>query len=96
MTARTTIALDDAPGGGARFILEFEVSESAAGLPLRATGEFRAPRMVNGVMVSGAVQAVPRPTNGPLATTGTPPAASSAASPDEPGAPTSAREGDDS
>lgn len=55
-----TITLDDAPGGGARFILEFEVSESAAGLPLRATGEFRAPRMVNGVMISGAVQAIPR------------------------------------
>ncbi|MBK6459277.1 MAG: ATP-binding protein [Gemmatimonadetes bacterium] len=56
-----TITLDDAPGGGARFILEFEVSESAAGLPLRATGEFRAPRMVNGVLISGAVPAVPRP-----------------------------------
>ncbi|MCC6931196.1 MAG: HAMP domain-containing histidine kinase [Gemmatimonadaceae bacterium] len=56
-----TVALDDAPGGGARFILEFEVSESAAGLPLRATGEFRAPRMVNGVMISGAMPAMPRP-----------------------------------
>ena len=62
-----TIALDDASDGGARFVLEFEVSESAAGLPLRATGEFRAPRMVNGVMISGAVQAVPRPGSGPLA-----------------------------
>ena len=52
---------------GARFVLEFEVSDSAAGLPLRATGEFRAPRMVNGVLISGAVPAVPRPTAGPLA-----------------------------
>lgn len=64
-----TITLDDAPAGGARFILEFEVSESAAGLPLRATGEFRAPRMVNGVMISGAVQAVPRPAVVPPSTT---------------------------
>lgn len=56
-----TIALHDAPEGGARFVLEFEISESAAGLPLRATGEFRAPRMVNGVLISGAVPAVKKP-----------------------------------
>lgn len=50
-----TVVLRDAPEGGARFILEFEVSESAAGLPPRATGEFRAPRLTaGGVMVSGA------------------------------------------
>ncbi len=40
-----TIAVDDAPGGGARFVLEFAVSDSSAGLPLRATGEFRTPRL---------------------------------------------------
>jgi signal transduction histidine kinase len=61
-----TIALADAPEGGARFVLEFAVSESAAGLPLRATGEFRAPRMVNGVLISGAVPAVKKPA--PLST----------------------------
>ncbi|MEP7345454.1 MAG: HAMP domain-containing sensor histidine kinase [Gemmatimonadaceae bacterium] len=36
-----TIEVDDAPGGGARFTMTIEISESAAGLPLRATGEFR-------------------------------------------------------
>jgi signal transduction histidine kinase len=35
-----TIAIDDAPGGGARFTIELAVSDSAAGLPARATGEF--------------------------------------------------------
>jgi len=56
-----TIAMRDAPEGGAQFILEFPVSESAVGLPPRATGEFRAPRMVNGQLVSGATPAVGRP-----------------------------------
>jgi signal transduction histidine kinase len=36
------ITVDDAPGGGARFTLVLPVSESSEGLPLRATGEFRA------------------------------------------------------
>jgi K+-sensing histidine kinase KdpD len=36
-----TIAIDDAPGGGARFTLKLAVSDSSAGLPPRATGEFR-------------------------------------------------------
>ena len=36
------IMVDDAPEGGARFTIRLEVSESAEGLPLRATGEFRA------------------------------------------------------
>ncbi len=49
-----TIALTDAPGGGAHFVLEFEVSESAAGLPLRATGEFRAPTLPLGGEGAGA------------------------------------------
>ena len=35
-----TIAVEDAPGGGARFVVTLEISESAAGLPLRATGEW--------------------------------------------------------
>lgn len=36
------IMVDDAPEGGARFTIRLQVSESAEGLPLRATGEFRA------------------------------------------------------
>jgi two-component system, OmpR family, phosphate regulon sensor histidine kinase PhoR len=35
-----SIQVDDAPGGGARFIVELETSLSAEGLPLRATGEW--------------------------------------------------------
>lgn len=35
-----TIAIDDAPGGGARFTIELKVSESIDGLTARATGEF--------------------------------------------------------
>jgi signal transduction histidine kinase len=57
-----TITLDDAPEGGARFVLDFAVSDSSAGLPLRATGEFRAPRLTrDGVMVSGQVVAAVKP-----------------------------------
>ncbi|MBC7894267.1 MAG: HAMP domain-containing histidine kinase [Cytophagaceae bacterium] len=41
-----TIAIDDAPGGGARFTLTFAISDSAEGLPLRATGEFRTRRSI--------------------------------------------------
>jgi signal transduction histidine kinase len=37
-----TIVMDDAPGGGARFTIELKISESADGLPMRATGEYRA------------------------------------------------------
>ena len=60
-----TIALGDAPEGGAKFVLEFEVSESAAGLPPRATGEFRAPRLTaSGTLISGAHVAAPRPVLG--------------------------------
>ena len=44
--------------GGARFVLEFEVSESAAGLPLRATGEFRSPKLPLGGAVSGVTAAI--------------------------------------
>lgn len=57
-----TITLGDAPEGGAQFVLEFEVSESTAGLPPRATGEFRAPRLsASGTLVSGAHAAAPKP-----------------------------------
>ena len=38
-----TIAIDDAPGRGARFTIVLAISESAVGLPTRATGEYRAP-----------------------------------------------------
>ncbi len=37
-----TIEVGDAPGGGAKFVVELAVSESSDGLPMRATGEFRA------------------------------------------------------
>jgi hypothetical protein len=37
-----TIAIDEAPGGGARFTIEFGISELADDQPTRATGEFRA------------------------------------------------------
>ena len=37
-----TIDVGDAPGGGARFVVELPVRDSSDGLPLRATGEFRA------------------------------------------------------
>jgi signal transduction histidine kinase len=37
-----SIKVEDAPRGGARFVVELAVSDSAEGLPLRATGEFRA------------------------------------------------------
>ncbi|MGQ0647545.1 MAG: sensor histidine kinase [Gemmatimonadaceae bacterium] len=37
-----TISMEDAPGGGARFTISLAVSESAEGLPFRATGEFKA------------------------------------------------------
>ncbi len=37
-----TIEVDDAAGGGARFTVTLPISETADGLPLRATGEFRA------------------------------------------------------
>ncbi|ODT03312.1 MAG: hypothetical protein ABS52_09915 [Gemmatimonadetes bacterium SCN 70-22] len=57
-----TIALHDAPEGGAQFVLEFQVSESAAGLPPRATGEFRAPRLsASGTLISGTHTAAKRP-----------------------------------
>ena len=49
---------EEGGGGGARFVLEFEVSESAAGLPLRATGEFRTPRLPLGGAVSGSTAAI--------------------------------------
>ncbi len=68
-----TIALSDAEEGGARFVLDFEVSESAAGLPLRATGESRAPRLPLGGAVSGATAAIDPRTMAPR---GAPPAAS--------------------
>lgn len=53
-----TIALAEEGEAGARFVLEFEVSESAVGLPLRATGEFRAPKLPLGGGVSGATAAI--------------------------------------
>ncbi|MCU0633804.1 MAG: HAMP domain-containing histidine kinase [Gemmatimonadaceae bacterium] len=37
-----TIAVDDAPGGGACFTISLPVSDSVEGLSVRATGEFRA------------------------------------------------------
>ncbi len=37
-----TVEVGDAPGGGARFVVDLPVSDSAEGLPWRATGEFRA------------------------------------------------------
>jgi signal transduction histidine kinase len=37
-----TISVADAPGGGARFTVDLPVSDSIEGLPMRATGEFRA------------------------------------------------------
>lgn len=40
-----TVAVDDAPGGGARFSIELSASDSVEGLPPRATGEFRAREM---------------------------------------------------
>ncbi len=53
-----SISLSEGTEEGARFVLEFEVSESAAGLPLRATGEFRTPKLPLGGAVSGATAAI--------------------------------------
>lgn len=76
-----TIVLTDAPGGGARFVLEFEVSESAVGLPPRATGEYRAPKLPLGGAVSGAQAAIDPRTMQPR------PVASQAGTPDDERAP---------